>query len=141
MIVPLSLKDDDGPIKVDKMVRNIWNEPLEKSRKKSGGPGKTHMPDFASMTGAGRNTRSRNSINKPFGEDPMKNPFSESLESELARQFSSGSPTEKPRLDRGMVSTLNQLKGSIDIRTRGVLAEGAENGFDLDFEDKESDDG
>lgn len=141
VVVPLSIKDDDAPVKVDRMVRNIWNEPLNKSRKKTGGPGKTHMPDFASMTGAGRNTRSRNSINKPFGEDPMKNPFSEALESELSRQFGGGVPSEKPRLDRGMVSTLNQLKGSIDIRTRGVLAEDAENGFDLDFEDKESDDG
>jgi hypothetical protein len=71
----------------------------------------------------------------------MKNPFSEALESELSKQFGSNVPSEKPRLDRGMVSTLNQLKGSIDIRTRGVLAEDVENGFDLDFEDKESDDG
>ncbi len=141
VVIHLSMKDDDAPVKVDKMVRNIWNEPMSKSRKKTGGPGKTHMPDFASMTGAGRNTRSRNSINKPFGEDPMKNPFSESLESELSRQFSGEAPTQKPRLDRGMVSTLNQLRGSIDIRTRGVLAEDVENGFDLDFEDKESDDG
>jgi len=143
VVIPMSIKDADAPVKVDRMVKNIWNEPMAKSRKKSGGPAKTHMPDFASMTGAGRNTRSRNSINKPFGDDIMKNPFSESLEGELSKQFAKAdAPTERPRLDRAALTMLNQLRGSIDIRTRGVLAEGEENDFEVDFEEnKESDNG
>ena len=77
-----SIEDEDAPAKAEKQIRNIFNEPIKKSRKVTRGPASTHIPDFKSMTSVGRSTRGQDSLNKPYDDDFIKNPFKESAPSE-----------------------------------------------------------
>ena len=73
----LSIDDDDAPVKAHNKIRNIFNEPLEKKRKVTAGPGTTHMPDFKKMTGVGSTGRKQDTLRKPFDDDFVTNPFKE----------------------------------------------------------------
>ena len=58
-ISSLSIDDPDAPIKAQSAVQ-------QRSRQTSGGPLKTHMPDFRSMV---TNKRPQDSMRKPYGDD------------------------------------------------------------------------
>jgi len=119
-IVKLSISDEDGPARVEKMVRNIWNEPIRKSR--SSGAVKTTMPDFASMASVGKKTRPRDSMNEPYDDSFIKDPFSGALLDALDRDYSVSSKA-KPRFDNQTMSMLNKLSDVINISNSGILAE------------------
>ncbi len=61
-ISKLSINDPDAPLKAQSAVQQT-------SRKKTGGPLKTHMPDFKSMV---TNKRPQDSMRKPFGDDYLR---------------------------------------------------------------------
>lgn len=125
-IITLSISDEDGPARVEKMIRNVWNEPI-RSKPRRKGPAVTHMPDFASMTSIGSKTRPRDSLNDPYDNSFMKNPFSEALTDAIRDNSSTlESPrATKPKLNNSMVSMLNKLSDVISISSRGVIAEDA----------------
>ena len=64
-ISKLSINDPDAPLKAQSAVRNT-------SKKSSGGPLKTHMPDFKTMVTHGR---PQDSMRKPFGDDYLRPAF------------------------------------------------------------------
>ena len=105
-IVRLSMDDEDGPIKVDNMVRNMWGEELPKSRKETGTSGKIHSPNFASMTNVGSKTRKRDSMNEPYDQSFFKNAFGEGLISDLEKDGNFGESANSPRLDSATISIL-----------------------------------
>lgn len=66
-----------NPVKTDAQPRNAFGGKLHKSRKKTGGPLKSHMPDIKSIVGVGSTTRKQDTSNKPYDEDFVLSPFSE----------------------------------------------------------------
>lgn len=68
--VHFSIKDLDAPVRAERRMKqstqklNQFNEPLRVSRKVTGGPAKTHMPNFSKMTGIGT---TQGSLRDPYG--------------------------------------------------------------------------
>jgi hypothetical protein len=110
-VVRLSIKDLDAPIKAEKQIKNAFGQTINKSRKVRNGPATTHMPDFVKMTGTGRTARHQDTSNKPFDNDFLKDPFSESHVS---------SP---PRLTFDLVKTLGRMTNKIGIDRTTLLSE------------------
>ena len=132
-IIKLSISDEKGPARVDKMMRNVWNEPMKKSKKR--GSNSTHMPDLASITSVGSKTRPRDTSNDPYDRSFLKNPFGNSLLDALYRDGVDyeEKPRNKPKLDPYTVSMLNNLSSVINISRGGILCEGE----DLEESDEE----
>lgn len=108
----LSINDIDAPIKADKQIHNAFGQKISKSRKVTSGPGSTHMPDFVKMTSVGKSGRKQDTMNKPFDNDFLKDPFSESM--------TSFSP---PRLTYDLVNTLGSMGEKIQIKRQKLLSE------------------
>jgi len=95
----------DKPIKVQpQLQRALYN----RSRRRTHGASKTHMPDFVKMTG-----NDSNSMNDPFDNDFMKsmisNPFGEGV---VPR------PQRAPiKLSRDMTNTLDRMKEVLKLRS------------------------
>jgi len=118
----LSIDDDEAPIKVDRQIKNAFGEPI-KRRKNKLGPGYLHMPDLASITGVGRNTRSRDTSNKPF--ESYQNDFSELLNDDI------GFSATTPRFSKGVTNALTGLDSILKNKSK-VLSEEVEESNDLD---------
>tara|TARA_Y100000310_G_scaffold339011_1_gene430326 strand:+ start:6364 stop:8388 length:2025 start_codon:yes stop_codon:yes gene_type:complete len=120
-----SIDDEDAPAKAQKQIRNVFNEPIKKSRKVTRGPASTHMPDFKSMTSVGTPTRGQDTLNKPFDDDFIKSPFKEST------LFSNTTPwdyiddkiTQHAKLTNEMESTLKKFRSTINIPRKGMILE------------------
>lgn len=132
-----SIADEDAPIKADKMVRNIWNEPIKKSRKST--TSRLHTPNFSSMTGVGRNTRPRDTLNEPYDQSFFKNPFGESLVKALMQDDDIAS-VSKPRLNKSIKSALSNLSSVINNSSRGVILESPDEELDIEIFEDESED-
>ena len=128
--VPLSIDDEEGPARVEKMIRNIWNEPIKQSRKSHRGPASVHSPDFASITSVGSKTRPRDSMNQPYDDSFFKNPFGESILKDMGTNLGS-----KPRLNSSMLSMLNKLPTVIVTPSRDILTEDLEQDLDIELID------
>jgi len=129
-IIKLSMDDEDGPIKVDNMVRNIWGEPMPRNRKENNSSEKIHSPDFSSITGVGRNTRRRDSMNKPYDEDFLNNSFGEGLIKDLEENGNLTEVGDSPRFDSSTISLISKLSKVISNKQSGLLNEDP----DLDLE-------
>ena len=117
---------------LEKMIRNVWNEPIKKPKHKRGAS-KTHMPDLASMASVGSKTRPRDSMNQPYDQSFFRNPFGEGLADQIDEKVFSNEITIKPKLNLSMVNTLNKLSNVINIPKSSVLSEDVSEG-ELDIE-------
>jgi len=115
-ISKLSIDDEDAPIKVDKVVKNVFGGRLKK-RKNAKGPSYTGMPDIKNIVGVGSTTRSRDTSNQPYDKDSLRNPFAESLSARI------GFGSTKPRMNLDVVKTLSSLDGLINNSRSELLAE------------------
>ena len=70
------------------------------------------MPNFAKMTSVGKSGRKQDTLNKPFDNDFLKDPFSESL----------GNFTP-PRLTYDLVTTLTKMDNKLGTRRKKLLSE------------------
>ena len=131
-VVRLSLADEDGPARVEDMIRNVWNEPIKKPKHKRGA-NVTHMPDLASMASVGSNTRPRDSMNEPYDQSFFRNPFGEGLADQIDEEVYSVDRSTRPKLNLSMVNTLNKLSNVINIPKSTVLMEDMSEG-ELDIE-------
>lgn len=112
----LSINDLDAPIKAQHQIRNAFGQTIKKSRKVRTGPDSTHMPDFFKMTSTGKAGRKQDSLNKPYDEDSLKDPFAEST-----KTFS------PPRLTFDLVNTLGRMNSKIGINRKEILSENEDN--------------
>ena len=112
IISNLSIEDIDAPVKVDSHIKNVFGKKLKKSRKVTNGPASTHMPDFAKMTSTGRAGRPQDTMNKPYDNDFLLDPFGEST--------TTFSP---PRLTQDLVKTLGHMSNKIGINKQTLLSE------------------
>jgi len=125
-IEKLSIDDDDAPTKAQNQIRNAFNEPIKKSRRVTSGASSTHMPDLASMTGAGKTTRGQDTLNKPFDNDFIINPFKESAEPGPVTydEFLDSKIRQQTKMTHEIQSTLNKLGNSINrSSSKGLIAE------------------
>ena len=138
----LSIDDLDAPIKVDKQIRNAFNEPIRKSRKVTDGPGTTHMPDFLKMTSVGDVGRKQDSLRKPFDDDFLKNPFGEGIlpASSEMDTFIDKKMSQRKRMTKDMQSTIDSFQSALGITRNTILNEevdntsSAEETFEVDLE-------
>ena len=133
-IIKLSMDDEEGPIRVDNMVKNIWGDKLPQNRKKSNSSGKIHSPDFSSITGVGSKTRSRDSMNKPYDQDFFKNPFGEGLIQTLEEEGNLPEMPNSPKLNGDVISMINKLSSVINNKKSVLLSE--EPNLDLEVIDE-----
>jgi hypothetical protein len=129
----LSIDDDDAPAKAQKQIRNAFNEPIKKGRKVTSGPATTHMPDFVKMTGVGRVGRTQDSLNKPFDDDWMKDPFKESMfpRTPGMDQYLDGKINQNAKMTKEIEATLSKLGDSIGISRAEILTEGDEDSTEI----------
>ena len=124
------MDDEDGPVKVDNLVRNMWGDRMPRNRKETRSAGNIHSPDFSSITGVGRNTRARDSMNKPYDNDFFKNSFGEGLIKDLEDDGNLAEVGDAPRLDRSTISLISKLSKVISNKQHSLLNEEP----DLDLE-------
>ena len=143
-VAKLSIDDDSAPVKAHNKIRNIFNEPLEKKRKVTAGPGSTHMPDFKTMTGVGGSGRKQDSLKKPFDDDFVKNPFRESSlpRNEFIDKFLDDKITQRTIMTKQMNRTLSDMSNAIGITRQSILSEDVSDDqeFELDLIEESKDD-
>lgn len=135
----LSIDDEDAPAKVQNKIRNVFNQPIKKSRKVTSGPRNTHMPDFVSMTGVGKSTRKQDTMNDPYDKNSViRDPFRENIDnltySPVLDEFLDNKIVQHAKMTKEMESTLNNLGGAINIPRKGLLSEVDTAHDDIEFE-------
>ena len=134
----LSIDDDEAPAKAQKQIRNVFNEPIKKSRKTHAGPASTHMPDFLSMTSTGKATRQQDTMNNPFDTNFFKNPFKEGTvpRNPGMEQYLDDKIVQHAKMTREVESTLGKLANAINIPKKRLISEdieGLDTGLDLEI--------
>ena len=122
-----SIKDLEAPAKAQNQIRNIFNEPITKSRRVTTGPDNSHMPDLVKMTSVGRSARRQDTSNKPFDDDFLKNPFGEGLlpKNEFIDDFLDRKIEQRTKMTREMERIIGKFQSSIGI-DRGIILTEAE---------------
>jgi uncharacterized tellurite resistance protein B-like protein len=125
----MSITDPDAPTKIQKQIRNIFNEPIKKSRKVTAGPEATHMPDFVKMTSVGRAGRKQDTLSKPFDNDWIKNPFKEAiLPSNVEMDsFIDNKINQRQRMSRDVQRALDNYQSACGITRTSILKEAGDN--------------
>lgn len=123
--VKLSINDEEAPAKAQRQIRNIFNEPIKKSRKVTSGPASTHMPNLHSMASVGKSTRGQDSMNKPYDNDFIINPFRESRlpRSTTVDQYLDRQIVKSAKMTQEVQSILSKLGNKIDNKGRTTLNE------------------
>ncbi len=128
----MSISDTEAPVKAQKKIRNIFNEPIKKSRKVTAGADALSMPDLAKMVSVGKAGRTQDSLNKPFDDDFVKNPlkgqssrFKEAMmpRSSVVEEFLDDGIKHHTRITRDIERTLSNMESSIGIRRSTILNE------------------
>ena len=128
----MSISDTEAPVKAQKKIRNIFNEPIKKSRKVTAGADALSMPDLAKMVSVGKAGRAQDSLNKPFDDDFVKNPlkgqssrFKEAMmpRSSVVEEFLDDGIKHHTRITRDIERTLSNMESSIGIRRSTILNE------------------
>jgi len=115
-----SIKDIDAPTRAQAQIRNIFNEPIKKSRKVHGGRRDLGMPDFLSMTSVGKTARQQDSMNQPYDRNFFKNPFGENVNSlDVGEQ----QLMKSHKLTQEVESLLNSMGNAIGIKKDQLLSE------------------
>jgi len=131
----IDLDDFDNSIKKSNQAKNVFGGKLKKNKIQRQ---KHHIPDFASITGVGRNTRPQDSMNQPYDEDfVLGRSFREAkLADFLIPDSTEYLSTERPRLSSGMKATLEKFGQSLGIN-RVLNESNIEQNFELDTDDEE----
>ena len=142
-VAMLSIDDDEAPAQAQRQIRNIFNEPIKKNRKVTAGPDSTHLPDFVSMVSVGKRARGQDSMNKPFDDDFMRNPFGEGLlpQSDTMDQFLDKQMLMRRKMTQEVQSTLSKLsdrisRSSTEILTESDDAVGSESELDIEIDER-----
>ena len=141
----LSIDDPEAPVKLQKQIRNVFNEPIKKNRKVTSGPSATAMPDFVKMTSVGKAGRKQDSLNKPFDNDFIKNPFGESIlpRSLEMENYIDDQMNQRQRMTRDMQRVLDNYSSALGITGTSILKEAGENNmkseetFEVDLDNLE----
>ena len=115
-----SIDDEKRPVKTSNEPKNVFGGKLQKTRKKTGGPLKSSMPNMASMVSVGSSTRSRDTSNKPYDNDFVTK-FNESPIPSLTPEIT------KTLRDMGIKRNVGALSG--------ILLESSVDHIDIEIDD------
>ena len=132
----LSIDDDEAPTRVEKSIRNAFNEPIKKSRKVTSGPLTTHMPDLKKMVSTGKSGRKQDTLMKPYDNDFILSAFGEGTvpKNPDFEKYLDKKMTQRATMTKEMQGVLNNLSNSINISKPSVLLEGPDDNLDLDLD-------
>lgn len=133
-VVKFSVDDLNAPAKVEKQIRNVFNEPIQKRRKTTSGPASTHMPDFLKMTSVGKPGRDQDTMNMPFDNDYLLNPFKENSANSFIGDYLDNKIGQNAKMTRELETILNGLDNVIKTKNDELLSEDIENFGELDEE-------
>ncbi len=119
-----------------KSPKNVFGQKLKKNPTQRQ---KHHIPDFASMTSVGKNTRTQDSSNRPYDEDfILGKSFSEAkLTDFLLPERDEYLSIESPRLDMRMKKLLDQFGSKFGFNNNMLTEGNIEEEFELDFEEED----
>ena len=117
---PFSVGDLDAPARAQAQIRNIFNEPIKKSRKVRGGSSDLSMPDFLSMTSVGKPARQQDSMNLPYDRNFLRNSFGENID---ALDRGERQIMKSHKLTQDVESLLNSMGSAIGINKDQLLSE------------------
>jgi hypothetical protein len=115
-ILKLSLNDMNAPAKAQKQIRNVFNEPIKKSRKVTSGPASTHMPNLAKMASVGRPGRAQDSMNMPYDKESLKNPFGENVEDSFLNTYLNSRIGQNAMMTSELERTLGRLGNALGLK-------------------------
>lgn len=120
--ISLSIDNPNAPIVFNNQIRNIFGEPIKKSRKVTDGPASHHMPDLAGMVS---NKRKQDTFHKPYDNDWIKNPFKESIldRNDFMSDFLDKKMSQQRRMTDDMKSTLEKFASTVRINSPAILKE------------------
>ena len=118
-ISSLSIDDPEAPLKA----QSAMSRGRKKKKSSSGGPLKTHMPDFKTMVTHGR---SQDSLRKPFGDDYLRPAF-EGTEWDEPDSYKSRSYKVKPTITPELKGTFKSLSAILTPEGGVLLNEALEN--------------
>ena len=132
-ISSLSIDNPNAPIVFNNQIRNIFGEPIKKSRKVTDGPASHHMPDLAGMVS---HKRKQDTFHKPYDNDWIKNPFGESVEtrSDFMTDFFDKKMSQQKRMTDDMRSALDKFAATVRINSPTILKEADSSISDRDDE-------
>ena len=122
-------------IKPNSSLKNVFGEPIKKSRQVKFGPRDLSMPDFKTMVSTGKSGRAQDSLNDPYDKNFINKAFKESLTKVLLDDTVKDESVNfgyKPSLD---LSTRRMLeKMSSALGGKRILKEDLEKSLDLEYE-------
>lgn len=129
----LSIDNPNAPIVFNNQIRNIFGEPIKKSRKVTDGPASHHMPDLAGMVS---HKRKQDTFHKPYDNDWIKNPFGEAVEtrSDFMTDFFDKKMSQQKRMTDDMRSALDKFAATVRINSPTILKEADSSISDRDDE-------
>jgi len=132
-ISSISIDDPNAPIVFNNQIRNIFGEPIKKSRKVTDGPASHHMPDLGGMVS---NKRKQDTFHKPYDNDWIKNPFKESItaKGDFMSDFLDKKMSQQKRMTDDMKSTLDKFASTVRINSPAILKEADSSVSDRDDE-------
>lgn len=122
----ISIDNPDAPIVFNNQIRNIFGEPIAKSRKVKDGPASHHMPDLGGMVS---HKRKQDTFHKPYDNDWIKNPFGESAEpkGDFMSNFLDKKMSQQKRMTDDMKNTLDKFAATVRINSPAILKEADSN--------------
>ena len=133
-VIKLSVDDLNAPAKVEKQIRNVFNEPIQKRRKTTSGPASTHMPDFLKMVSIGKPGRDQDTMNMPFDNDYLLNPFKENSANSFIGDYLDNKIGQNAKMTHELEAILGGLDNVIKTKSDELLSEDIENFGELDEE-------
>ena len=144
-----AIKSNSKKIKPNSSAKNAFGSPLKKKRDRTvrHGPGSTQMPDLKKMVLTGKSGRHQDSLNKPYDEDFLGNPFGntflESREKSLADYILGLEDKEEPLFKSYRPSMTLEIKTMLErmsskLGKRSIIKENSREilteEFDIDLE-------
>ena len=119
----LSIEDEDMPTRAQQQIRNAFNEPIKKSRKRYAGARALHMPDFVKMTSVGKSARTQDSMNMPYEKDFLNAPFKENTADSFMDDYLDNRISNNVRMTGEMESILDNLGNHYGATKNKLISE------------------
>ncbi len=123
---PYSIDDEEAPMKAQSQIRNMFNEPIKKSRKASG-PASVGMPDFAKMTAVGKNARTQDSMSRPYDQDSLRSFAKLGEDADPFNNFFAKKTQQHAVMTKELEAMISSMTNNLDINASSLLNESENN--------------
>jgi len=124
--ITYSIDDEEAPMKAQSQIRNVFNEPIKKTRKASG-PASIGMPDFAKMTAVGKNARTQDSMSRPYDRDSLKGFARLGEESSPLEGWTDKQTEHHAIMTKELEAMISSMNNNLGISASSLLSESENN--------------